>query len=142
MGIFEWVKRGTGAWGPFLMDLYFEHAGWINPIILAYGFLLLLSWQNLSRILDSLTAQVLDQARRMSDPQRKPADLKPVRLGDFDLSWEEALSASRFPLIARNAGFIPRRSTLANLRSMVADQDLIQRCARPLRQIGFSLERR
>jgi hypothetical protein len=137
MGIFEWVKSQTGAWGPALLDAYLQNSGWINALFLAYGLVLWLSWQNLSRIQDGLAALIVEQVRAGNQAGRKK---KVVHLTDFQLSWEEAAGYSRFPFIARQTGILIHRSTPENLRALISERDLLQRCASRLREIGFQIE--
>lgn len=141
MDIFEWVKIKTGVWGPVSLDLYFQYAGWINAVVVAYGLLLLLSWQNLSRVCDSLVDQILDQAREIKAAEGKNIKPKVVHMSDFQLSWEQAFASSKFPFIARQAGFVIRRSNMENVRTLILDRDLVQRCSRQLDKLGFHLER-
>lgn len=141
MGIFEWIKSQTGLWGPALLELYLQNAGWINAIILAYGLLLLLSWLNLARVIDALVYQIFEQAGGMKDAQPKGKKRKTIRLSDFKLSWEKAFTASKFPFIASQSGLVIRRSNLENARTLITDRDLIQRCARRLDEMGLRLER-
>ncbi|HLF74752.1 MAG TPA: hypothetical protein VI524_10420 [Anaerolineales bacterium] len=141
MGIFEWVKGQTGTWGPALLDFYYGNAGWINALVMAYGLLLLLSWQNLSRVSDSLVGQILEQAERMQDGKTKGKKPRAVRLGAFTLSWEEACAASRFPFVARQTGLMIHRSSPENVRSLITERDLIQRCSRRLEEMGLHLEK-
>jgi len=141
MGIFEWVKTKTGVWGPFLLDYYIQNTWWINTIVVAYGFLLLLSWQNLSRMSDVLVDQILEQAKDMKSRNIEPGKSKLVHLSDFRLSWEQAYASSRFPFVAKGTGFIIRRSSPENIHAMIPDRDLIQRCSRRLNDLGFRLER-
>ena len=141
MGIFDWVKSKTGVWGPALLELYFQNAGWINAIIVTYGLLLLLSWQNLSRVSDSLVDQILEQAKAIKVTQGTGSKPKVVHLSDFQLSWEGAFSSSKFPFVAKQAGFMIRRSNLENVRALISDRDLIQRCSRRLDDLGLRLER-
>ena len=105
MGIFEWVKNKTGVWGPAILDFYFHNAGWINAIVVAYGILLLLSWQNLSRVCDTLVDQILDQAKEIRIGKTKGDKPKVVHLSDFQLSWDQAFASSKFPFIAKQTGF-------------------------------------
>ena len=141
MGIFEWVKSKTGVWGPVILDLYFQNAGWINAIVVAYGILLLLSWLNLSRVCDSLVDQILDQAKVVRISKAKESKPKVVQLSDFQLSWDQAFASSKFPFIAKQTGFIIHRSSLDNVRTLIADRDLIQRSSRRLDKMGIQLER-
>jgi hypothetical protein len=141
MGIFEWVKSKTGVWGPVLLDIYFQYAGWINTIVVAYGFLLLLSWRNLSRMSDYLVDQILEQAKVMKDRKENGGEQKVVHLSDFSLSWEQAFASSNFPFIANQTGILIRRSSLENVRTLIEDRDLIQRSSRKLDKMGIRLER-
>lgn len=138
MGIFEWVKGQTGIWGPSLLDLYLQNAGWINAVFLVYGVVLLLSWQNLSRIYDSLVAQIVEQAKvnNKSGKKRK----KTVHLSDFHLSWEEAIRSSRFPFVARQMGFLIYRSTPEKIRALITDRELVQHCAARMKQMDIHLK--
>jgi hypothetical protein len=141
MGIFDWVKSKTGVWGPAMLDLYFQNAGWINAILVAYGFLLLLSWQNLSRVCDSLVDQILAQAKEIKVKKGQGSKPKIVPLSDFSLSWDQAFDASKFPFVAKQTGFLIRRSNLENVRTLITDRDLIQRSYRKLDKMGIQLER-
>jgi hypothetical protein len=140
MGIFEWVKSQTGIWGPALLGIYFRNAFWINTLVLAYGLLLLLSWQNLSRILDAMVEQVLEQANKKTGTNSKGGKQKTVRLSDLQLSWERACAASRFPFVARQSAFIVHRSSVESVRMLISERDLIQRCSRALKGHGLHLE--
>ena len=140
MGIFEWVKSQTGAWGPALLDLYFQNAGWINAVVVAYGLLLLLSWQNLSRVIDALADQILEQAREIKVNRKEGSKPVIVHLDDFQLSWERAFTFSKFPFVAKGSGFFIQRSSLENVRAMISERDLAQRCSRQLDQMGLRLE--
>ncbi len=142
MGIFEWVKSQTGVWGPALLDIYFRNAGWVNTLLVAYGLLLLLSWQNLARIGDALAGQILEQAGRKIKASSKIKKPKSIRLSDFNLSWEEAISASRFPFVAKQTGILIHRVNSENIRALISERELIQRCARRLGEMGFRLERK
>jgi hypothetical protein len=141
MRIFDWVTSKTGVWGPAMLDFYFQNAGWINAIVVAYGILLLLSWQNLSRVSDSLVDQILDQAKEIGFNNAKGNNPKVVHLSDFKLSWDQAFASSKFPFIAKQTGFLIHRSSLENVRALIADRDLIQRSSRKLDKMGIQLER-
>lgn len=141
MGIFEWVKSQTGVWGPLLLDVYFRNAAWLNTLVVAYGLLLLLSWQNLYRISDSLSGQILEQAGGKTGAGAGNKKQKIVHLSDFDLSWEKAMASSKFPFLAKQAGVLIHRSTPDNARALITERDLIQRCAHRLGELGFLLER-
>jgi len=140
MGIYEWVKSQTGVWGPALLEIYFRNAGWVNTLLVAYGLLLLLSWQNLARIGDALAGQILEQAGRKIKAGSKTKKPKSVRLSDFDLSWEEAISASGFPFVAKQTGILIHRASSENIRTLITERELIQRCARRLGEMGLRLE--
>ena len=137
MGIFEWVKSQTGIWGPALFDAYLQNSGWINALFLAYGLVLWLSWQNLSRMHDGLATLIVEQARARNQAGSKTPV---VHLTDFPLSWEEAAGYSRFPFIAKQTGILIHRSTPENLRALSSERDLLQRCASRLREIGLHME--
>jgi len=137
MGIFEWVKDMTGIWGPALLDAYLRNSGWINAIFLLYGLVLLLSWQNLSRMHDGLVTRIVEQAKSRQHAEKSK---KVIRLGEFQLPWEEIALLSRFPFIARQTGLVIHRSTPENLRALISDRELVQRCTVRLRETGLKIE--
>jgi hypothetical protein len=139
MGIYKWVTSLTGSWGPGLLAAYEANALWINSVVLLYGLVLLLSWQNTERVVDSLVCQIVEQASKIHGGGEHSR--RRVRLSSFRLSWEKALSQSRFPLIARQADFLPRRSTLENTRRAISDDYLIRRSASRLRRLWLELEK-
>jgi hypothetical protein len=138
MGIYDWVTSLTGSWGPALLAAYESNALWINGLVLIYGVLLLLSWQNGDRILDALLRQVIQKG----EAGRRPPgpDLRRVRLSKLGVSWDLALAESRFPLVARRIDFWPRRCTPENVRSMISDSYLIKHSASRLKRLGLRLE--
>lgn len=140
MGIFEWIKSQTGVWGPAVLEIYFHNAGWINLLVIVYGLILLLSWQNLSRVVDELAEQILEQAKSKHAVETKSKKPKTIHLDDFDLSWEQAIASSKFPFVAKQAGLAIHRSNPDNIRALITERDLIQRCSRRLNEIGLRLE--
>jgi hypothetical protein len=138
MGIYEWVTSLTGSWGPPLLSVYQANALWINGCAILYGLVLVLSWQNMDRIADSLVRQIVAQVPSTSAGRRQAP--RRVRLRTLRLSWEEALSQGRFPFIARQSDFVPRRFTPENVRSLITAQYLIKRSASRLRRLGIELE--
>lgn len=140
MGIFEWVKSQTGVWGPALMDIYLRNAGWVNTLVVAYGLLLLLSWQNLSKISDSLIDQIVEQAGEKFGANAKTKQPKTLLLSDFDLSWEDAIAESKFPFVAKQTGLLIHRSNPGNIRALITDRDLLRRSVHRLEALGLQLE--
>ena len=140
MGLFEWVKSQTGVWGPALLGLYSQHAWWINSLVVAYGFVLVLSWLNLSRMLDDLVDQIVEQASKRVRAAKSDRDPETVRLSDFHLSWERAAATSRFPLVAKRSAVSVHRSSVETLRELISERDLFQRCSRRLKSLGLDLE--
>jgi hypothetical protein len=140
MGIFEWVKSQTRVWGPALLDAYIHNAGWINALLISYGLMLLLSWQNLSKICDSLIDQIVEQAGKKFGTSAKSKQPKTLLLNDFDISWEDAVAFSKFPFVAKQTGLLIHRSNLENIRTLITDRDLLGRSVRRLGAMGLQLE--
>jgi len=137
MGIYAWVTSLTGNWGPALLSFYEANALWLNSAVLIYGLLLLLACQNHDRIVDALMRQVIEKAARQGPEQSLH---RPLRLSKLNLSWDQALAQSRFPLIARRTDFLPRRSTRENLRSLISGEYFIKHSAARLKRLGLQLE--
>lgn len=111
-----WLTSLSGDWGPWLLGLYLDHSIWINAIVVVYGAVLLLSWQNARRLRDHLRAEVAQQLEgRRGEPE----------LDSADVPWGEALSASRFPLIAAEWGLLPHRVSVEALQAVVPLKDLL-----------------
>jgi len=139
MGIYDWVTSLTGSWGPALLSAYEANSLWINGAVILYGLVLLLTWQNTDRIADALVRQIVAQAHR-AQGSRHGAKRK-VRLSALHLSWDEALSEGRFPLIARQMDLVPRRLNMENLRRTISDDYLIKRSAPRLKRLDVEVER-
>jgi hypothetical protein len=138
MGIFEWVKSQTGVWGPALLEMYYHNAAWINIMVVLYDLVLLLSWQNLDRVSDTLVQQIIEQAQGKLSNRKAGA----FKLGSFHLSWEQAFAASRFPLVARRTAFWPRKATLENIRMLLTEDELARRGASRFSAAGLHVERK
>jgi hypothetical protein len=139
MGIYQWVSSLTGVWGPALVSFYNANALWINTIVVLYGIVLLLSWQNTEHIADALVSQVLAQAAKI--PGRESRPRRKVHLSQFRLSWEDALAHGKFPLVTSQAGFVPRKRTLENVQRAIPNDFLQRRCRPKLARIGLELEK-
>ena len=141
MSIYDWVLSLSGTWGPAMLAFYERNAGWINIIVVLYGLILLLSWQNMDRVISELTEQIMTQAAQIQSSRKKEAKSKKMSLAEFELSWDKALMKSRFPLIAKQTGIIPCKSSLENIRSLVTKDDLFKRTARKLAALGIDIEK-
>lgn len=119
----EWLLSLSGDWGPLLLDFYLKNSAWISTVVVVYGAFLLLSWWNLRRMRDHLRDEVQGQL----DKRPGKVDKESLRV-----PWNEALGLSRFPFIAAEWGFLPRRVSLDNLQALVSLDDLLPRPERPL----------
>jgi hypothetical protein len=94
----------------------------INAVIVAYGFVMVFSWSNLVYIRRRLVSAIVDQMRQHSD---LGPDVKPKRvLKEITIPWQEALAHARFPLVAKQVAFWPRRCTLDTVQTLLPEEDL------------------
>lgn len=117
------IERFLGVWGRALLHFYEANAAIINGIILVYGVVLYLSWDNLKRIRERIVRVVADQIREWPDITRKtePHTL----LERVTLPWDEAIAQTRFPLVARHWAFLPRRLSREAVESLLPADDLV-----------------
>lgn len=108
-----------GPWFGWLYDLYDAHALWINIVVIIYGFVIVLSWNNLLGIRRRLVQDLIDQVRRA------PAGTADLSLIAATLMWDEAVAASRFPLVARQNALWPRRTSVEAVRALLPVEALM-----------------
>ena len=113
-----------GPWFGWLYDLYDAHALWINIVVIIYGFVIVLSWNNLLGIRRRLVQDLIDQVRRA------PAGTADLSLIAATLMWDEAVAASRFPLVARQNALWPRRTSVEAVRALLPVEALMA-CSMP-----------
>ncbi len=106
-----------------LLYFYEAHAVPLNLIVLTYGLIMYLSWLNLVRIYRYLVVAMakrihLDPRLSAKSSVEKVAELIPV-------PWEEAVEASRFPLIGSQVMLIPMLKSVAALEKALDRQELI-----------------
>lgn len=128
----EWLLSLSGDWGPLLLDFYSRNSAWINTIVVVYGAFLLLSWWNLRRMRDHLRADVMGQL------EKRPGEVDKEAL---NIPWDEALRASRFPFIAAEWGFLPRRVSTDNLQALIPVDDLLPKPERTVPRLRASKKR-
>ena len=95
------------------------HALWINIVVIIYGFVIVLSWNNLLGIRRRLVQDLIDQVRRA------PAGTADLSLIAATLMWDEAVAASRFPLVARQNALWPRRTSVEAVRALLPVEALM-----------------
>lgn len=127
------VQMALGQWGTALLDAYYAYSLPINTLILAYGLIVLVSWTNLLRIktwlIHSIAAQIAD---------REDLDANagiPKLMKKIDIPWQKALER-RFPMVARQASFLPRKATPEALRALLDAEELVREARSRVRQGG------
>lgn len=128
----EWLLSLSGDWGPLLLDLYFKNSVWINTIVVVYGAFLMLSWWNLRRMRDQLRDEVTRQL------EKRPGKVDKASL---NIPWGDALEASRFPFIAAEWGFLPKRVSMDNLQALIPVDDLLPKPERSLPRVKVTRKR-
>ena len=107
-----------------IFDFYAAHSLIFNSVVIVYGFVIVLSWNNLMGIRHRLVEALVEQLRGAPE---KLAEAKPERLLDeVVIPWEEALSAARFPLVAKQTALYPRRKSLEAVQALLPADTLIK----------------
>lgn len=105
-----------------IMRFYEQYSLPINSVVVIYGFMMVFSWSNLFRIRRRLVAAMVEQMRQLSD---LGPDVKPKRvLKEIVIPWQEVLASARFPLVAKQAAFWPKRCTLEAVQALLPEEDL------------------
>lgn len=122
-----------------IFDFYAAHALLFNTIVLVYGFVIVLSWNNLVSIRRRLVEALVDQLRAVPGGY-DGLDASRI-LEEVSIPWEETVSAAGFPLVARQTALYPRRKSVDVVRALLPaetlvkeSQDILSRMRPPARQ--------
>lgn len=106
-----------GPWFGPLFDFYEANALWLNLIVIAYGFVIVLAWSNLVRIRRYLVRDLITQMRRTPD--------RFAGSGPEHMAWAEAVAATRFPLVAHQSALWPRRTSIESVQALLSVEALV-----------------
>jgi hypothetical protein len=116
------VEQMLGAWGTALLDFYDTNSLYINLVVVLYGGLVVLSWMNLKGIRRRLVDDIAAQLERL--PELKVGAQPKSLLRKVVIPWEAAIEGRRFPLVAQQTSFLPRRTTLENVQRLLPAEEL------------------
>lgn len=116
------VEQMLGAWGTALLDFYHANSLYINLVVVLYGGLVVLSWMNLKGIRRQLLEDLAAQLEKL--PEMKEGSPPKNVLRRVKVPWEQAMASRRFPLIAQQTSFLPRRATLEMVRALLPEEEL------------------
>jgi hypothetical protein len=129
-----WIEQLLGAWGTSLLDFYAANSLYINLLVVAYGGVVVLSWMNLKAIRQRLLADLVDQLSR--DP-RLGEDARPKKvLSRMTIPYDQAIQQARFPFVAQQTSFLPRRATLAAVQALLPAEELADDALKALAKTG------
>lgn len=112
-----------GPWFGPLFDFYEANALWLNLIVIAYGFVIVLAWSNLVRIRNYLVRDLIAQMRRTPD-RYAGSDSEPMA-AEIQIAWAEAVAATQFPLVAHQSALWPRRTSIESVQALLSVQALV-----------------
>jgi hypothetical protein len=116
------VEQMLGAWGTALLDFYYANSLYINLVVVLYGGLVVLSWINLKGIRRQLVDDLASQLGKLPNLETGTPPKKVLR--QVKISWEEAIEKRRFPLVAQQTSFLPRRATLETVQGLLPAEEL------------------
>jgi hypothetical protein len=116
------IEQMLGTWGTALLDFYHANSLFINLLIVLYGGLVVLSWTNLKGIRRQLVQNLVAQLQAIPNLE---VDAQPHKvLRQVNIPWEQAIEQRRFPFVAEQTSFLPRRATLAIVQSLLPPEEL------------------
>jgi hypothetical protein len=116
------IEQMLGAWGTALLDFYEANSLLINLVVVLYGGLVVFSWMNLKGIRRQLVEDLAEQLGALPDLEASTPPKK--ALSRVKISWEEAIEKRRFPFVAQQTSFLPRRATLETVQGFLPEEEL------------------
>jgi hypothetical protein len=121
--ILAFIEATMGPLFRSLLHFYEAHAVLLNLIVLTYGLVMYVSWLNLVRIYRYL---VVAMAKRIHLDSRLSAKSSVDKVAELiAVPWEEAVQASRFPLIGSQVMLLPMLKSAAAVEKALDRQELI-----------------
>jgi hypothetical protein len=124
------IEALLGEFGRQLLFTYEANAYWMNWVVLAYGFFMFASWQNLVRIYRYLIVEMAKEAHTSEELNRKKSNKKIREI--IGVPWEKAVEQSPFPFIAKIGDLIPRKKSVENLQKFLSEKDLADKTLKAL----------
>jgi hypothetical protein len=125
------VEQMLGVWGTALFDFYEANSLYINLVVVLYGGLVVLSWMNLKGIRRHLVEEIAAQLDRL--PETEAATTPKNTLGRVVIPWAAIIENKRFPFVALQTSFLPRRATLDTVQELLPAEELAGEALRMLR---------
>ncbi len=126
------MGRGFAA----LLRFYEANSLIINSIIAAYGLVMVLSWRSLFLIRRELIRAMVSQMRQ--EPGRFINAKTRHVLAKVEIPWEAALKITRFPWVAPQRAFYPRRKTVEAVQALLPAEGLAREALETLAALGGS----
>jgi hypothetical protein len=118
----SFVEVLLGDIGRQILYFYEAHALIIDIVVLAYGFILFFSWSNLVKIHRYLVIEIAKQIVLKNDLDKDSSPKKVIK--KVHIPWADAVKKSRFPLVAKMSGLLPRKKSVALLKTYLIEEDL------------------
>jgi hypothetical protein len=116
------IESMMGQWGRSLMYFYDEYSLWINLVVVLYGIWVVMSWANLKKIRKFILVAIAAQLRNRHENSTGPLSKK--ELASLVIPWESSMQQARFPFIARQSAFLPRRLSMEQVKEMLPVDDM------------------
>jgi hypothetical protein len=116
------IEQMLGTWGTALLDFYDANGLYINLVVVLYGGLVVFSWMNLKGIRKQLVEELAAQLSRF--PNLEGNTPPEYILRRVTIPWVETIGKRRFPLVAQQTSFLPRRATLETVQGLLPAEEL------------------
>lgn len=128
--IYAIIESYLGPIGRAMLHFYQTNSLAINSVVVLYGLLIVLSWTNLvsirKRLIGSIVAQMVQSGTLHSRSKVKCV------LSEVDIPWQAAIDDVRFPFVARQTAFWPKRKTVEAVQELLPAEDLAQQALEAL----------
>jgi hypothetical protein len=122
--IYALIETYLGPIGAAALHFYQTNALPINSVVVLYGLVIVLSWTNLvsirKRLVGSIAAQILQNPDLHAGSKAKRV------LKEVSIPWQEAIDDVRFPLVARQSAFWPKRKSIEAVQTLLPAEDLAE----------------
>ena len=113
-----------GSYGRSVLSYYEAHRVPLDAIILTYGLIMLVSWQNMLAMYRFMVVDVAKQIHLHPDLNGK-SSVKKVAAA-ISVPWQEAARKARFPLVASQIALVPVPKSAAAIQRVVNSDQVIE----------------
>jgi hypothetical protein len=116
------IRGMLGEAGSAVLDLYLEHAFWINAILLLYALMLLVAKQGHRKVISAIKSAMLDKFGQEIENKNENWYKKVLEKNGLD--WEEIAQQTWIPIISTNGTLGFRIKTPGRLKNIFTPEKI------------------